>query len=86
MQALDELNRLQSTKRCSLSSSLARRLHCRCRNPARRSQRDAAIDKLLLLVVTHCSPSSLVVTHCSPPSLLPSSLLANCVERIEGRG
>ncbi|CAL1380504.1 unnamed protein product [Linum trigynum] len=76
MQALDELNRLQSTKRCSLSSSLARRLHCRCRNPARRSQRDAAIDKLLLLVVTHCSPSS----------LSPSSLLASCMERIEGRG
>ncbi|CAL1393710.1 unnamed protein product [Linum trigynum] len=33
--------------------------------------RIAAIDKLLLLVVTHCSPSS---------------LLASCVERIEGRG
>ncbi|CAL1395620.1 unnamed protein product [Linum trigynum] len=40
----------------------------------------AAIDKLLLLVVAHCSPSSLVVTQCSP-----SSLLASCVERIEGR-
>ncbi|CAL1382008.1 unnamed protein product [Linum trigynum] len=39
----------------------------------------------LLLVVTHCSPSSLVVTHCSPSSLSPSSLLASCVERIEGR-
>ncbi|CAL1388342.1 unnamed protein product [Linum trigynum] len=37
--------------------------------------RIAAIDKLLLLVVTHCSPSS----------LSPSSLLASCVERIEGR-
>ncbi|CAL1412849.1 unnamed protein product [Linum trigynum] len=47
--------------------------------------RIAAIDKLLLLVVTHCSPSSLVVTHCSPSSLSPSSLLASCVERIEGR-
>ncbi|CAL1354171.1 unnamed protein product [Linum trigynum] len=57
--------------------------------------RIAAIDKLLLLVVTHCSPSSLVVTHCSPSSLVvthcspsslsPSSLLASCVERIEGR-
>ncbi|CAL1401378.1 unnamed protein product [Linum trigynum] len=47
--------------------------------------RIAAIDKLLLLVVTHCSPSSLVVTHCSPSSLPPSSLLASCVERIEGR-
>ncbi|CAL1395991.1 unnamed protein product [Linum trigynum] len=45
--------------------------------------RIAAIDKLLLLVVTHCSPSSLVVTHCSPSSLSPSSLLASCVERIE---
>ncbi|CAI0448834.1 unnamed protein product [Linum tenue] len=44
----------------------------------------------LLLVVTHCSPSSLVVTHCSPSSLVvthcsSSSLLASCVERIEGR-
>ncbi|CAL1379332.1 unnamed protein product [Linum trigynum] len=47
--------------------------------------RIAAIDKLLLLVVTHCSPSSLVVTQCSPSSLSPSSLLASCVERIEGR-
>ncbi|CAL1376649.1 unnamed protein product [Linum trigynum] len=37
--------------------------------------RIAAIDKLLLLVVTQCSPSS----------LSPSSLLASCVERIEGR-
>ncbi|CAL1413338.1 unnamed protein product [Linum trigynum] len=45
----------------------------------------AAIDKLLLLVVTHCSPSSLIVTHCSPSSLSPSSLLASCMERIEGR-
>ncbi|CAL1407982.1 unnamed protein product [Linum trigynum] len=49
------------------------------RNPNRR------LHCRLLLVVTHCSPSSLVVTHCSPSSLSPSSLLASCVERIEGR-
>ncbi|CAL1360104.1 unnamed protein product [Linum trigynum] len=55
-----------------------RRLHCRLLLVVTHCSTSS-------LVVTHCSPSSLVVTHCSPSSLSPSSLLARCVERIEGR-
>ncbi|CAL1402138.1 unnamed protein product [Linum trigynum] len=57
----------QSTKRCSLSSSPARHLHCRRRNPARRSRRDVAIDELLLHVVTPCSPPSLSPSESGSP-------------------
>ncbi|CAL1412228.1 unnamed protein product [Linum trigynum] len=57
----------QSTKRCSLSSSPARRLQCRRRNSARRSQRDDAINEILLLVVTLCSPSSLSSSESGSP-------------------
>ncbi|CAL1412863.1 unnamed protein product [Linum trigynum] len=48
-------------------SSPARRLHCRRRNPARRSQRDAAINELLLFFVTPCLPLSLSSSESGSP-------------------